>query len=89
VVRRRVFAAHTRMKIAGWLDVVAWPGLDWGLPAVTWKSKLRIGIRDFVDTLRRIENDRYGLARLSKIAHMQRLGVRHMCRGRTNSQEPG
>jgi len=58
------------MKNADWLDVVAALCLD-----RTWKrshleSKLRISIRSSVYTLRESKNDRCGLSRLSKIAHL-------------------
>ena len=44
-------------------------------PAAAWKRELRISGRGSVYTLRRVKNDRCGTSGLSKIAHIQRLGL--------------
>src|SRR5208282_2554304 len=64
------FAAYTRMKNADSLDVVAALCVDRTPNRSLLESELRIGVRGSVYILRRIKNDRCGLSRLSKIAHL-------------------
>jgi hypothetical protein len=60
------------MEHADRLDVVAALRVARTPTAATQKSKLRIGVRGSVYTLRRINNDRCELSRLSKIAHFSK-----------------
>ena len=72
----QVSAAYTRTKNADWLDVAASPNLD-QVPIRRGLKDLeqRISVRRSVYTLRRSHHDRCELVRLSKIAHIRRMGI--------------